>query len=142
MLRAAVGRLRLREGAARSVAASVRGLEEFFPPPGARPQQGKGKDASPSPPPPAVGRSWKAAELRLKGDTDLHKLWWVLAKERNVLETERAASRSQRRPMHDPSRVMKVKKSMARIKLVLSERAHYEEDAARRRSAWKVLACI
>ena len=54
------------------------GLEDFFV---SRPElDGEGKEIYPQ-----VGRSWLASELRLKSFSDLHKLWWILLRERNSL---------------------------------------------------------
>jgi large subunit ribosomal protein L47 len=69
------------------------------------------------------GRAWKADELRLKSFEDLHTLWYVLLKERNMLLSERERARMrklQRMPQVD--RLVKVRLSMARIQAVLEER--------------------
>ena len=69
-----------------------------------------------------AGRAWEAAELRRKSFDDLHKLWYVLYKERNVLLTESARARRNTMRLKNPQRKTAVQKSMARIKQVLAER--------------------
>lgn len=69
-----------------------------------------------------IGRAWKCSELRLKSFEDLHKLWYVLLKERNVLLTEFYDCESRNVQMPHPERLHKVKLSMKHIKQVLNER--------------------
>ncbi|KAG8638033.1 39S ribosomal protein L47, mitochondrial [Manihot esculenta] len=94
-------------------------LEEFF-------QADRSQDK-----PVGYGRSWKASELRLKSWDDLHKLWYVLLKEKNMLMTQRQMLHSQNLKFSNPERLPKVRKSMCRIKQVLNERAIEEPDARR-----------
>lgn len=58
---------------------------------------------------------------------------YVLLKERNLLHTERMAARTAREKFVNPGRLAKVRKAMARLKHVLTERAIAEhagdEDA-------------
>ncbi|XP_074268709.1 uncharacterized protein LOC141592051 [Silene latifolia] len=77
------------------------------------------------------GRSWKASELRLKSWDDLNKLWYVLLKEKNMLMSQRQMLNAQNLRFPNPERVSKVRKSMCRIKHVLTERAIEEPDARR-----------
>lgn len=91
--------------------ACAHGLEEFFE----TPLQEGDK--------PRTGKEWKAADLRRKSFDDLHKLWYVLLKERNMLASEQGRRKARGEKLPNPTRTTKVKKSMARIKLVLTERA-------------------
>ncbi|KAG6906615.1 hypothetical protein DXG01_012933 [Tephrocybe rancida] len=80
-----------------------------------------------------TGESWKASELRLKSFKDLHTLWYILLRERNLLATQKEEAR--RLGVSDPSsqvstnRVYHTRKSMARIKAVLNERRLAYEGA-------------
>ena len=57
---------------------------------------------------PVIGRAWSADELRLKSFDDLHRLWFVLLKELNLLATQQAeAARVGQRFLGQP-RVKKV----------------------------------
>ena len=87
----------------------------------------------------AHGRAWEAKELRLKSFEDLHKLWYVLLKEKNVLVSERHRFNSRGLLMPQKQRIKKVKQSMARIKTVLRARALEMEDEEERREAEAIL---
>uniref|UniRef100_A0A8D0EFW1 Large ribosomal subunit protein uL29m n=1 Tax=Salvator merianae TaxID=96440 RepID=A0A8D0EFW1_SALMN len=92
------------------------GLQEFFDDP-----QNWGKDEVKS------GDSWTVEQLRGKSSEDLHKLWYVLLKERNMLLTMEHEGKRLNKPMPSPERLDKVKDSMDRMDLVIQER----EDALR-----------
>ncbi|XP_048504374.1 uncharacterized protein LOC104899331 isoform X3 [Beta vulgaris subsp. vulgaris] len=53
------------------------------------------------------GRGWKASELRLKSWDDLHKLWYVLLKEKNMLMTQRQMLNAQNLRFPNPERISK-----------------------------------
>ncbi|GAA6041803.1 hypothetical protein JCM8097_007168 [Rhodosporidiobolus ruineniae] len=79
-------------------------------------------------------RSWTALELRRKSFDELHQLWYVLLRERNVLLTQREEARRLRVDLSGfsavPDKLRLCQKSMARIKQVLSERRHAALEAA------------
>ncbi|KAF9463039.1 mitochondrial 39-S ribosomal protein L47 (MRP-L47)-domain-containing protein [Collybia nuda] len=83
----------------------------------------------------ATGRGWKASELRLKSFEDLHTLWYILLRERNLLATQKEEVR--RMGVTDTGRqvsldrVHQCRKSMARIKAVINERRLAYEGAVR-----------
>ncbi|KAI9501581.1 54S ribosomal protein L4 mitochondrial [Coemansia spiralis] len=92
----------------------TRGFEEFF-------EAGQRLPTKKIP----TGRAWEASELRQKSWEDLHKLWYVVLKERNILasqaeEAKRLGISSQF--FTNKGRMVKCKKTMARIKTVLNER--------------------
>mmetsp|Transcript_951 Transcript_951/g.1927 ORF Transcript_951/g.1927 Transcript_951/m.1927 type:complete len:205 (-) Transcript_951:160-774(-) len=81
-----------------------------------------------------VGRQWSVKELRRKSYEDLHRLWYVLYREKNMLLTEQQLSRRRQLIFPQPDRFQKVQKSMGAIRQVLGERkqkavaAHLERD--------------
>jgi len=79
------------------------------------------------------GRSWTAAELRRKSFKDLHTLWYVLLRERNLLVTQNEEARRLGVASHflsTHSKLLRCRKSMARIKYVINERRLAYERAA------------
>ncbi|KAF9046570.1 mitochondrial 39-S ribosomal protein L47 (MRP-L47)-domain-containing protein [Panaeolus papilionaceus] len=72
------------------------------------------------------GRAWRAEELRNKSFRDLHTLWYVALREKNLLATQKEEVR--RMGVTNPDlqvsaeKVRQVRKTMARIKAVLNER--------------------
>uniref|UniRef100_A0AC35THF8 CN hydrolase domain-containing protein n=1 Tax=Rhabditophanes sp. KR3021 TaxID=114890 RepID=A0AC35THF8_9BILA len=69
------------------------------------------------------GREWRIDELRVKSNTDLHKLWYVLIKERNMLLTMENAYRTRGESgFPNEERKDRVKMSMENIQSVISER--------------------
>lgn len=101
------------------------------------------------------GRAWSAAELRRKGFRDLHTLWYVLLRERNLIATQMESYRRASIPSGvlrnvqkrdgqvrlpavfllplglcpDILFLLKCRKSMARIKYVINERRLAYEGA-------------
>ena len=71
--------------------------------------------------------------MRRKSYDDLHKLWYVLYKEKNMLLTEQQLSKRRQLIFPQPDRLRKVRKSMGAIKQVLGERKReaIAEHAAR-----------
>jgi len=90
------------------------------------------------------GRSWSAPELRRKSFKDLHTLWYVLLRERNLLATQKEEARrigvaSVAAQTDIPWHIHQCKKSMARIKYVLNERRLAYEGAVERFARDKTL---
>uniref|UniRef100_A0A2K5K424 Large ribosomal subunit protein uL29m n=1 Tax=Colobus angolensis palliatus TaxID=336983 RepID=A0A2K5K424_COLAP len=77
---------------------SRKGLEEFFDDP-----KNWGQEKVKS------GAAWTCQQLRNKSNEDLHKLWYVLLKERNMLLTLEQEAKRQRLPMPSPERLDKVR---------------------------------
>lgn len=60
----------------------------------------------------SLGRSWSAAELRLKSFDDLHKLWFICLKELNILSTQETFTTRRHIPWDGTARIIKVSISL------------------------------
>lgn len=67
--------------------------------------------------------------MRLKSFEDLHSLWYVLLKERNLLATQELEARRLNQTWYGYQRDYKCRLSMARIKTVLTERIRLHQLA-------------
>ncbi|XP_052866414.1 39S ribosomal protein L47, mitochondrial isoform X2 [Anopheles cruzii] len=74
------------------------------------------------------GRCWTKDDMRIKSNGDLHKLWFVLLKERNMLLTMEHECKEKMELFPSPERLDKVKESMDNLETVVRERnrAYYE----------------
>jgi len=69
-----------------------------------------------------VGRPWRLDELRIKSNEDLHKLWYVLLKERNMVMTMQHYHWEKNIYFPNPERIDKVEESMENVLEVVRER--------------------
>ncbi|XP_002153809.2 large ribosomal subunit protein uL29m isoform X1 [Hydra vulgaris] len=98
-----------------STTSKLNSLAEFFPP-GVY-DSDKFVEENPN-----IGRKWKKSELRIRSNSDLHKFWYVLLKEKNMLLTMRQEAKRLGIPVPGPTRLDKVNKSMLAVKSVIKER--------------------
>ncbi|KAF8773042.1 39S ribosomal protein L47, mitochondrial-like [Argiope bruennichi] len=68
------------------------------------------------------GRAWTIDELRIKSNSDLHKLWFVLYKEKNMLLTMEHHCKEEAEYFPSPERIDKVEISMENLEAVVRER--------------------
>ena len=69
-----------------------------------------------------VGKAWSASLLRLKSNEDLHKLWYILLREKNVILSDKQLARQHRASIDSRSRMLKIRQSMARLLSIVRER--------------------
>ena len=81
---------------------------------------------------PKIGRSWKSDELRLKSDSDLHKLWYILLREKLALKSDQYLnSQDIQNSRNGPlikNCLTKVHVSMSRLRGVVGERNHIRNE--------------
>lgn len=69
-----------------------------------------------------VGRAWNKDELRIKSNRELHQLWYILLKERNMLLTMEHECKEKVELFPSPERLDKVNISMNNLETVVRER--------------------
>jgi len=80
--------------------------------------------------------AWSMEQLKVKSNDDLHKLWYILLKERNLLATQRNESKRINRRWFGKSREDKVRLSMSRIKNIMSTGS--SSDVAKKRQVMRL----
>ncbi|KAF8539275.1 mitochondrial 39-S ribosomal protein L47 (MRP-L47)-domain-containing protein [Trichophaea hybrida] len=79
------------------------------------------------------GRAWSVEELRQKSWEDLHRLWWVCVRERNIMATQKM-ERKRLKPGYGDyeagERDKTVRRTQRAIKHVLTERFYAWEEAS------------
>jgi large subunit ribosomal protein L47 len=78
-----------------------------------------------------TGRAWRAEELRLKNHEDLHRLWYVLLKEKNKLKSDMLVSQQLQQMFYGFSELLKVRLSMSRLLTVVNERKKLRNEYRR-----------
>lgn len=78
-----------------------------------------------------TGRAWRPEELRLKSHDDLHKLWYVLLKEKNKLKSDWLISQQLGQMFYGSSELLKVRASMARLLTIVNERKKLRNEYRR-----------
>eukprot|EP00933_Yihiella_yeosuensis_P015932 TRINITY_DN13762_c0_g1_i2.p1 TRINITY_DN13762_c0_g1~~TRINITY_DN13762_c0_g1_i2.p1 ORF type:complete len:234 (-),score=38.83 TRINITY_DN13762_c0_g1_i2:190-891(-) len=73
------------------------------------------------------GDPWPAVLLRLKSFEDMHKLWYVMLKEKNFLLAEQHEARQRRVQWKHHGRLKKVKLGMKRILTVITRREIHQQ---------------
>ncbi|KAF8819658.1 putative 39S ribosomal protein L47, mitochondrial precursor [Cardiosporidium cionae] len=73
------------------------------------------------------GDAWPATLLRKKSFDDLHKLWYVCLKERNLLTGEKWSAWQRGISMEHPGRLKKCKLTMKRILSVMTSREIHQQ---------------
>lgn len=68
------------------------------------------------------GRAWNKDELRIKSNKELHQLWFILLKEKNMLLTMEHECNDKMKLFPSPERLDKVELSMENLESVVRER--------------------
>jgi len=80
---------------------------------------------------PQFGRAWRADELRLKSNDDLHKLWYVLLIEKNKLKSDQLLGIQMGQGFYGSPLLMKVRLTMSRLLTINNERKKLRNEYRR-----------
>ena len=75
-----------------------------------------------------IGRAWSSSELDLKSTDDLHKLWYVLIKEKNSVLSDQNLQKRIARESDLGDRLFKIEKGLNRIWGIIQRRRKVRSD--------------